>query len=256
MRFRKSAAKMIGENGDVLHQFMGLSRKVGVLSGWFDNLDLQVFTSNGRRTTHAMVQEIQQYHPAGILETGRARPGQSTLAIQWLGKSVAYKSCDTGSLPLEHYTGPTKVLPPEVPKTCAIPYLEAKARQESLMAAEEKDLKWLNQLYIEAIPIEWAGFNTQLVTNAVYIGEQTKAEFISNLPGGFHDTISSPVKSMEVMAKGVQVENTTIYDMETIFLRLLTIGQARQMELAPYFNMNSALSLHQLLMNMGASARG
>ena len=46
---------------------------------------------------------------------------------------------------------------------------------------------------------------------------------------------SSPVKSMEVMAKGVKVGNTAIYDMETIFLRLLTVGQARQMELAPMF---------------------
>ena len=46
---------------------------------------------------------------------------------------------------------------------------------------------------------------------------------------------SSPMKSMEVMAKGVKVGNTAIYDMETIFLRLLTVGQARQMELAPMF---------------------
>ena len=106
-----------------------------------DKLDLQVFTPNGRRTTHAMVHVIQQSHPAGILETGRARPGQSALVIPRLRKSVAYKSCDTRSLPLEHYTGPTKVLPPK--ETCGIPYLEAKARQDSLMAAEEKDLKWL-----------------------------------------------------------------------------------------------------------------
>jgi len=33
---------------------MGLSRTVGLIFGWYDNLDLLVATPNGRRETHAM----------------------------------------------------------------------------------------------------------------------------------------------------------------------------------------------------------
>ena len=54
LRFRKSAAHFLGDNAQLLHQFMGLSRTVGVIFAWFDNLDLQVFTPNGRRTTHVL----------------------------------------------------------------------------------------------------------------------------------------------------------------------------------------------------------
>ena len=65
LRFRKSAARFLGDNVQLLHEFMGLSRTVGVIFAWFDNLDLQVFTPNGRRTTHVMSHEFQQPHPAG-----------------------------------------------------------------------------------------------------------------------------------------------------------------------------------------------
>ena len=73
-RFRKSAAKLLGESSNILNEFMGLSKSVGVIFGWFDNLDLQVYTPNGRRGTHAMIHEFQQSHPAGILECGRGQP--------------------------------------------------------------------------------------------------------------------------------------------------------------------------------------
>ena len=41
-------------------------------------------------------------------------------------------------------------------------YLEAKLNQESLVAAQEKDMKWLNQPYDEESPVGWAVFNTRL----------------------------------------------------------------------------------------------
>ena len=80
-RFKKSAAKLIGDDKDILYKFVGLNSRVGIISGWFDNLDLQVCTPNGQRNTHVMVQEFQQPHPAGILHTGRACPGECTLVI-------------------------------------------------------------------------------------------------------------------------------------------------------------------------------
>ena len=85
IRFRKSAAKFVGDSGrrSILHQAMGLSRRLGRIVGWFDNLDLIASTPNGRRDTHVMVQEFQQ-HPSGILETGSAQTGSINLVIPCL----------------------------------------------------------------------------------------------------------------------------------------------------------------------------
>ena len=86
IRLRKSATKSVGDSyrSSILHQAMGLSRRVRPIFGWFDNLDLLVkSTPNGRRDTHVMAQEFQQ-HPSGILETGSAPPGTMNLVIPCL----------------------------------------------------------------------------------------------------------------------------------------------------------------------------
>ena len=73
------------------------------------------------------------------------------------------------------------------------------------------------------------------VAEALSIGRQMKAKFTSGLPEHFHSSISSPVKTMESMKKGTKAGSSVIYSMETIFLRLLTVGQTRQVQLAPVF---------------------
>ena len=59
----------------------------------------------------------------------------------------------------------------------SIPYLEAKARQESLVAAKEKDLKKHNQLFSEENFVEWA-FNTQLAFSPNTIVETLISAFL------------------------------------------------------------------------------
>ena len=137
---------------------------VGVVFAWFDNLDLNVSTPNGRRTSNVLSQESQQPHAAGILETGRARPGRSTLVVPRLSKSelqMNHCNAKSGSLPLLHYNGPTKVNPPALNGQSGIPYQDVCARQASLVAAQEKDTIWLNSLNSHETPMEWAGFNNQ-----------------------------------------------------------------------------------------------
>ena len=73
------------------------------------------------------------------------------------------------------------------------------------------------------------------VADSLEIGENMTTEFRASLPIGFHSTISSPIKTMEHINNGVKVGDTTIFDLDAIFLRLLTIGQRRHMELAPIF---------------------
>ena len=73
------------------------------------------------------------------------------------------------------------------------------------------------------------------VEEALRIGRQMKAKIVSNLPEKFLTSISSPVKTMAMMMKGTKVGSSTVYDMETIFLRLITLSQTRHMELVPIF---------------------
>ena len=147
VRLRKSAAKFVGDSdrSSILHQAMGLSRRVGPIFGWFDNLDLLVSTPNGRRDAHVMAQEFQQ-HPSGILETGSAQPGSINLVIPCLllSDSRYLKISTSRSVPLQHHTGPKKVNPPVVQTTSGIPYYDVCARNESLAAAQLKDTRWLN----------------------------------------------------------------------------------------------------------------
>ena len=51
----------------------------------------------------------------------------------------------------------------------------------------------------------------------------------------FHAKISSQVKTKEQLKRGMKVGDKTAFDLETIFLRLLMVGQERQLQLAPIF---------------------
>ena len=146
---------------------MGLFRTVGVVFAWFDNLDLQVFTPNGRRTTHVLTHEFQQPHPAGILEYGRAKQGMSSFIIPRLSKKAAQSETSrssSGSLPLQLYTVPTKVNPPAVEDTSGICYQEVCARKVSL-ATVQKRMKRLNTFNTQETAMEWGGFNNQEARN-------------------------------------------------------------------------------------------
>ena len=54
-----------------MHQAMRLERKAHVIFGWMGNLNLQIFTLNGRRD------KFQQSHLCGIVDMGCARPSDS-----------------------------------------------------------------------------------------------------------------------------------------------------------------------------------
>ena len=74
------------------------------------------------------------------------------------------------------------------------------------------------------------------VADSVVIGENMENEFKANLPDGFYKAISSTVKTM-CMLKGQTkgIKSKPVIDLETIFLRLLLIGQQRKIELGPLF---------------------
>ena len=58
LRFRKSCAKFTRDNPNLLHRLAGLSKEVGVIFGWYDNVDMFLSTPNGRRETHIMSNQV------------------------------------------------------------------------------------------------------------------------------------------------------------------------------------------------------
>ena len=137
----------MSENAATLHRVMGLTRTVGIVFGWYDNFDLLVSTPDGRRETHSMATEFQK-HPAGIIEADSAQPGISTLVLPRLTLNQAKTVGKNRAIPLMHYSGPKKVMPPAVPssKNTGISYAEVCSRRAGLVAAQEKDTPWLNSL--------------------------------------------------------------------------------------------------------------
>ena len=73
------------------------------------------------------------------------------------------------------------------------------------------------------------------VTYSISIGGEMEKRYVDSLPHGFYNTISSPIKTMSLLKKQIKGKSKTIVDLENVFLRLLVIGQRRQMELEPIF---------------------
>ncbi len=69
------------------------------------------------------------------------------------------------------------------------------------------------------------------VHDALSIGERMAAEFRECLPTGFYNVIHSKVVTMEAMKRGVKVGDTTVYDMEKLYGRLLVLSQKRDVSL-------------------------
>lgn len=102
---------------------------------------------------------LQVYCTQAVLALERA----IKLVIPRLNISVSKREISSGGLPLQHYNGPTKTLPPASPKNIGIPYTEVKARKKRLEIAHEKDIRWLNQMYSGETPgMEWSDFNTKI----------------------------------------------------------------------------------------------
>ena len=59
------------------------------------------------------------------------------------------------------------------------------------------------------------------VDKAVDIGTKQLKEFESNLPGGFHDTISMRVVTMLLMKKSIDVGDKKVYDTNLIYSRVI-----------------------------------
>ena len=114
---------------------------------WILNYDLVVFTTNGRRATHAMAIEFTK-HPAGIQPGAATRTGVMSMKSPRLRKTEAAKlKLAHISLQVEHYTGPKKFKPPasEVQQSDT----GSQLLSVSLTKAQSKDAAYFSQLHFE-----------------------------------------------------------------------------------------------------------
>ena len=73
------------------------------------------------------------------------------------------------------------------------------------------------------------------VQDALHIGSTQSEKFTALLPGAFHSKIERKVKTIQEMKKVVIVNGRPIFDIETLFARLLVVGQQRGVEVTDIF---------------------
>ena len=74
------------------------------------------------------------------------------------------------------------------------------------------------------------------VADSLLIGERMAECYSASLPGGFYAPISCPIKTMGDAMKSKRNPDKPAIDLENTFLRLMMIGQRRQLELGPLFD--------------------
>ena len=68
--------------------------------------------------------------------------------------------------------------------------------------------------------------------------------------------ISNQVKAMEQLKRGIKVGGKTIFDLETIFIRLLVVGKHRQLQLTTIFQYELRAVLPSLVDEYGCLRKG
>ena len=164
-RFRKSVAAYTTEQGI---QCQGLDANRGPVYGWFDNYDLNVFTPNGKRETHAMAVEFSQNKLDVVSEDSdvcfqRDVKGTHDITVPRLSKKAMESLQLTNSSPIEikHYSGPKKPLPPCIQRHAGPCLSDIILTEQSVSQALCQDTNWLCALNKadtnDELGIEWSG---------------------------------------------------------------------------------------------------
>ena len=168
LRFRSSAAQYARSQP---FSSRGLQMGAGALSVWVDNYDLNIFTPNGCRGTHALATEVTQ-HPLPTDEN-RQQPLPKIPRL----KKMETSRMDIIELPsnaLHHYQGPSRPLPPPFPDHDGVPFTEVSKTMENLGKALQSDTEWLaHVLTNEDLPMEWPGYMNHVAREKGFISKST-----------------------------------------------------------------------------------
>ena len=98
--------------------------------------------------------------------------------------------------------------------------------------------------------------DTVNVQNALAIGSEQSRQFSASLSSEFHKTIKKKVKTMELLKKAVTVKGKAIYDVVTLFSRLLVVRQQRSVDIADVFQFELSPVLSALIDEYGCLRKG
>ena len=93
------------------------------------------------------------------------------------------------------------------------------------------------------------------IQDAFHIGITQSEKFAAVLPGVFHGKIEKKGKTMQEMKK-VVVNDKTIVDIDTLFCRLLVVGQQRGVEVTDIFQYEPSHVLPSLIDELGCLRKG
>ena len=198
VRFRKSVATYTANQP---YTFRGLKTNGGTIGSWVDNYDLNVFTPNGCRETHALAIELTQ-HP---LECDNEDDQMESVVIPRLSKEAIsdIKLSELSAIDLQHYQGPKNPKPPITSTHDGIPYPEAVKRMEDLKEALKADVDWLNSVIHGhdggEEPTEWSGFMCHLSREKGFVSKATRYVFgpLIDAPPSHPDTVLTSLMYIE-----------------------------------------------------------
>ncbi len=76
------------------------------------------------------------------------------------------------------------------------------------------------------------------VDQSISIGGIMADEFTSKLPDGFYDPLKKTVIAMEAIKKKMKVGDSSVYDMEKLYARLLIVSRREMWSFPTYSSMN------------------
>ena len=94
------------------------------------------------------------------------------------------------------------------------------------------------------------------VADSLLIGYRMAECYSASLPGGFYAPISCPIKTMGDAMKSKRNPDKPAIDLENIFVRLMMIGQRRQLELGPLFDYELSAVPASLIDEQGCLRKG
>jgi len=157
MRFRTSVAKY-SANQSVIQ---GLNPDGLPVNSWFDNYDLNIFTPNGKRETHAMAIEFMQQQQVDL---NKAQPDlEPKPVVERLTKAEtsSVKLGELSAIPIHYSHGKEQPTPPDIRIHEGLSLADVQRVNASVRSALEADLTWLTEVIIGSgsdEAVEWSGY--------------------------------------------------------------------------------------------------
>ncbi|MES9884700.1 MAG: hypothetical protein ABW185_27970 [Sedimenticola sp.] len=174
LRFRTSAAIYTGSKPYALR---GLKPNGGELSSWIDNYDLNVFTPNGCRETHALVVEVTQQPTDDDDDSGDWDTSHQVIPRISKTEIGTTKLSELSPIVIQHYEGPKNPLPPVTDVHSGVPYHVVVQRMGDLKKSLNADLEWLSQIVTpgdDEPPTEWSGYMNHLAREDGFVSKATR----------------------------------------------------------------------------------